>query len=166
MYLLSPWLSHCFHYHYWVKSERSNRLENMSNHFRYATRIWFTSLISSPILLGLRDYWIRVRLHDYYAGQISALLHFLALVGYGVLVGGVVSLPDWLLLGLASNYIRQIKRSVCIQKLLIQACVIVLAMGLFLLLFGLSIFFFTHRTGSGNYLSGYPFNWRVDISFS
>ncbi len=55
---------------------------------------------------------------------------------YAILIGGLVSSPNWLILILLTAVISQFNTSLLIKRLFIQVSVIILALGLFLLIAG------------------------------
>ena len=97
----------------------------MRNHFKYTTKVWLTGIIATPaVFCGI------------HFSRTNSLINpdtVFRLIGAGWIVGGLLSMPIWLLSYVLVRWIDTFPTSIKIKKVFIQGCALLLAQGLFML---------------------------------
>lgn len=96
----------------------------LSDALRYATAVWLTGALVSPILFIL---------YEFMAGHGSGALALVALL---LIYGGIFSIPCWLILMVTTHLTNQFGISEAAKKMFLMVVAGVLTYGMFFLMFG------------------------------
>src|SRR4051812_17091257 len=98
----------------------------MGNTFKNSTKVWLTSVVASPVLFcGLHVSREDVLINP---GTVFRL------IGAGWVIGGLFSIPHWLLMHLIVRWISSMRKPMWVKKALIQLFALVIIQGVFILL--------------------------------